>query len=118
LEEAKIRYLGNEATYGRCISYSQRRRVETERQLAASQSRLADVEQANRMARDLLEQSQARVKVLSRALRDYVEWCGPNHEPECSGDDCCDCAAKPIHAAVNAALSAEADPADLSEWLT
>ena len=51
---------------------------------------------------------------LRDALEAYVDWCGPQHERNCPGDDTCDCKAKPYHDQVNAALNTT-PPAALDE---
>lgn len=42
---------------------------------------------------------------LLKALRSYVEWFGAAHEDDCSCDDTCECACKPLNDAVNGAIN-------------
>ena len=44
--------------------------------------------------------------LLLAALREMVDYYGPAHEPDCPGDDTCDCKHKPFNDRVNAALKA------------
>jgi len=42
---------------------------------------------------------------LLAALKAVTEMFGPWHDDDCPADDTCDCSAKPIHDAVNAAIA-------------
>ena len=52
---------------------------------------------------DIARVEQQRDELVA-AIRTVVEQFGPWHDDDCPGDDTCDCSAKPIHDAVNAAV--------------
>lgn len=54
------------------------------------------------------ERCKALVGQITAVVTELVENHGPWHDEDCPGDDTCDCTAKPMHDAINAAMKSAA----------